>query len=147
VNVSKILREVAESFASRAEQSNRMFLMDTADEAVEVWGNETQLSQIFINLLDNALKFTQPNDTISVSTKLVEDVFEIRISDTGIGIPAEDLPNMFKRFHRGRNVSSITGNGLGLAIVKAVTEAHGGGVRVASTAKGSEFIVTLPTRL
>jgi signal transduction histidine kinase len=146
VNIFQLLREVAEPFASRAEQSNRTFVLNLPGEALDVMGNETQLRQVFINLLDNALKFTQPNDTISVSAKAAEDVFEIRISDSGIGIPAEDLPNMFKRFHRGRNVSSITGNGLGLAIVKAIVKAQRGEVAVSSEGigQGSEFVVTLP---
>jgi signal transduction histidine kinase len=149
VNISQLLREVAEPFASRAEQSNRMFTLDLPNEAVEIMGNEVQLRQVFVNLLENTLKFTQPNDTISVSVSSAENVVQINILDTGIGIPVEDLPNMFKRFHRGRNVSSITGNGLGLAIVKAVVEAHGGKVSVTSDGegKGSEFILNLTFRL
>jgi signal transduction histidine kinase len=149
LNLSQILREVAEPFASRAEQSNRTFNLDLPNEMIEVNGNETQLRQVFVNLLENTLKFTRPNDAISISANVFEDMIQIQISDTGIGIPLEDLPNMFKRFHRGRNVSSITGNGLGLAIVKAVVEAHGGDVSASSagTGYGSEFILNLPTRL
>jgi signal transduction histidine kinase len=149
VNISQVLGELAEPFASRAEQSNRVLTLDLPDEPIEVMGNEVQLRQVFVNLLENTLKFTQPNDTISVSATVYENIVEIKIADTGIGIPVEDLPNMFKRFHRGRNVSSITGNGLGLAIVKAVVEAHGGDVAAASAGMGygSEFILNFPTRL
>jgi signal transduction histidine kinase len=149
VNICQLLREVAEPFASRAEQSNRMFTLDLPNEAVEIMGNEVQLRQVFVNLLENTLKFTQPNDAILVSASSAENVVQIKILDTGIGIPVEDLPNMFKRFHRGRNVSSITGNGLGLAIVKAVVEAHGGKVSATSDGEGngSEFILNLPIRL
>jgi signal transduction histidine kinase len=97
-------------------------------------------------LLENTLKFTQAHDTISVSASTTEHGIHIKILDTGIGIPVEDLPKMFKRFHRGRNVSQYAGNGLGLAIVKAIAIGHGGEVNVASEGldKGSLFTLTLP---
>jgi signal transduction histidine kinase len=118
-------------------------------EKIEMMGNDLQLQQVFVNLLGNAIKFTQPDDSIKVSVGLIDDKVNIEISDTGIGIPAEDLPHLFKRFHRGRNVSEFSGNGLGLAIVKAIVEGHGGQVDVASNGvgHGSIFTVTLPARL
>jgi signal transduction histidine kinase len=105
-----------------------------------------QLRQVLTNLLENTIKFTRVNDAISLSAQVIDNEIQIRIKDTGIGIPEEDLPNLFKRFHRGRNVSEYAGNGLGLAIVKAIIEAHDGEVSVSSVGvgQGSEFIVTLP---
>jgi signal transduction histidine kinase len=146
IDLSKMIREVSESFASRAEQSNKKFNLNVPVQALEVLGNEMQLRQVVVNLLENALKFTRPKDSISISARRLEDSVEIKISDTGIGVPTNDLPNIFKRFHRGRNVSEYPGNGLGLAIVKAIVEAHGGEVSVSSKGlkKGSIFVVTLP---
>jgi signal transduction histidine kinase len=66
------------------------------------------------------------------------------VHDTGIGIPEEDVPQLFSRFHRGRNVASYPGNGLGLAIVKAIVEAHGGSVSAANTSPGARFCIILP---
>ncbi len=149
VDISQIIREIGEQFASRAEQSNRVFSLELPEEKIEVLGNEIQLRQVFINLLENAIKFTHPADSISFSTRVLNEKIEIKVSDTGIGIPKEDLLNLFKRFHRGHNVSEYMGNGLGLAIVKAIVLGHGGDVKAISDGigHGSEFIVTLPARL
>jgi two-component system sensor histidine kinase BaeS len=148
INLSDLIREVSEQFASRAEQSNRIFKLDVPDEMLEISGNELQLKQVLANLLDNAIKFTGENDTIVLFIGKLDDEIVIKISDTGIGIPAEDQKNLFERFHRGRNVAEFAGNGLGLAIVKAIVEAHGGKVSAKSDpGAGSEFRVTLPTRL
>ncbi len=147
VDVSQILHEIAEQFASRAEQANRNFEADLPDAKIEILGDEKQLRQVFTNLLENAIKFTSDYDTIKLSAKPLDNLVEIEVMDTGVGIPPDDLPNLFKRFHRGRNVSEIAGNGLGLAIVKAIVEVvHGGRVKVKSEGigMGSSFIVILP---
>ena len=148
LNLSALLSRIAEQYASRAEQSDRAFELDLPVEEIEVMGNEMQLHQVFVNLLENSLKFTAATDVIRLSAIVKEGQVVIEVTDTGIGIPAEDLPNMFNRFHRGRNVSDIAGNGLGLAIVKAVVEAHHGHVEVMSTEPGggSTFRVFLPAQ-
>jgi len=87
------------------------------------------------------------NDTISLSVERDKDQILIKLTDTGIGIPAEDQADLFERFHRGRNVAEYAGNGLGLAIVKAIVEAHAGHVSAKSElGRGSEFTVTLPKK-
>jgi len=146
VDISQIIREMAEQFASRAEQANRIFSLELPDEKVFITGNEIQLKQVFNNLLDNALKFTRETDSINVAVKNLQNEIMITIKDSGVGISREDLPHLFKRFHRGRNVSEFSGNGLGLAIAKAIVEGHGGSVDGMSRGigNGSEFTVTLP---
>jgi signal transduction histidine kinase len=67
------------------------------------------------------------------------------IEDDGIGIPPEDLPPLFNRFHRARNAATYPGNGLGLAIVKAVADAHGGKISVESSGHGTRFELSLPS--
>ena len=69
---------------------------------------------------------------------------ELWVADSGIGIPAEDLPQLFHRFHRGRNTTGYPGNGLGLAIVRAIAQSHGGSVCAANTQAGARFVVRLP---
>jgi signal transduction histidine kinase len=146
VNLSRLLPEIAEPYASRAEQSDRIFELDLPVGEIEVMGNEMQLRQVVENLLENALKFTRSGDTIRLSATTRDDEIVIEITDTGMGIPVDELSNIFKRFHRGRNVSNIAGNGLGLAIVKAVVEKHRGQVVVESMGpdRGSTFKVILP---
>jgi len=145
VDFPQLVREVGEQFASRAEQADRSFTMKLPGESVEVLGNETQLRQVVINLLENALKFTPASGWISLDLERSSDQTTLTVSDSGIGIPPEDLPHLFERFHRGRNTSEYPGNGLGLAIVKAIVSAHDGDIAVQSTPmQGTTISVTLP---
>ncbi|HMB22161.1 MAG: sensor histidine kinase [Chloroflexota bacterium] len=145
VDLTQLVREVGEVFASRAEQANRPFTMELPAEAVQVQGNETQLRQIITNLLENALKFTPASGWIALVLERVDDQVRLTVSDSGIGIPSEDLPHLFERFHRGRNAAEYPGNGLGLAIVKAIVDAHRGDVAVLSeTMQGTSISVSLP---
>jgi signal transduction histidine kinase len=146
VNLTQLVREIGEQFASRAEQTDRSFAMNVPKDDVRVLGNETQLRQVVINLLENALKFTPASGWISLNLECSADGISITVSDSGIGIPPEDLSHLFERFHRARNVSDYSGNGLGLAIVRAIVESHGGRVSGKSDGigQGSEFVVRLP---
>ena len=145
VDFMQLVREAGEQFASRAEQIEREFKLSLVDEPVIVMGREDQLRQVLINLLENALKFTPKDGLISVSLERSENEVTLIVSDTGIGIPPEDLPHLFERFHRGRNVSEYAGNGLGLAIVKAIVSAHSGSVTVQSEPRqGTLVTISLP---
>jgi len=145
VDLTQLVREVGEQFASRAEQTEREFRMSVMDEPAIVMGHQDQLRQVLMNLLENALKFTPKDGMISVSLESSENELRLNVADTGIGIPPEDLPHLFERFHRGRNASEYAGNGLGLAIVKAIVVTHGGQVAVQSEPlKGTLASVSLP---
>jgi two-component system phosphate regulon sensor histidine kinase PhoR len=104
------------------------------------------LGQVFLNLLDNAIKYTPDQGTITIAAGEKEGTIEINIEDTGIGIPPKDLSRIFERFYRVDKARSreLGGTGLGLAIVKHLVEAHRGTVLVESSGKGSRFSVTLP---
>ncbi len=146
VNIIQLVREVAEQFASHAEQMERMFTMELPKEELFIQGNETQLRQVFLNVLENALKFTPANGAISLRLEHSANEMTFTVSDTGIGIPPEDLPHLFERFHRGRNVSEYPGNGLGLAIVKAIVHGHQGNLIVRSEQQqGTAISVVFPT--
>ncbi len=144
-DIVQLIREMGEQFASRAEQTDRLLTMNVPTETLHVMGNEMQLKQVVINLLENALKFTPTNGTISLNLEHRANEIKLTVSDSGIGIPAEDLPHVFERFHRGRNVADYPGNGLGLAIVKAIVVAHGGNVAVQSQpGNGTRIMMSLP---
>ncbi len=106
-----------------------------------------KITQVFENLLDNALKYTPAGSRISVTGKRRTDEIEVRVADTGPGIPEADLPHIFERFYRvdkGRSRDK-GGTGLGLSIVKHIIQLHGGRVKVESKAgQGTVFILTLP---
>jgi signal transduction histidine kinase len=148
VDMIQLISEVGEQFASRGEQAERFFAMKISDENILVQGNEPQLRQVFINLLENALKFTPAQGRVSLNVDLERSANKVvvTVSDSGIGIPSEDLPHLFERFHRGRNVSEYPGNGLGLAIVKAIVSLHKGDLVVRSEERqGTAISVSFPT--
>jgi len=145
VNIIQLARQTGELFASRAEQSERIFNMDLPEGEVYIDGNESQLQQVIVNLLENALKFTPVNGKISLALECTTNEARLAVADSGIGIPPEDLPYLFKRFHRGRNASAYPGNGLGLAIVNAIVTLHRGTIHVRSEeAQGTLITITLP---
>ena len=96
------------------------------------------------NLLDNGIKFMPEGGAVSVGLCQEGEWAELWVENSGIGIPEEDLPRLFERFHRGRNATAYPGSGLGLAIVKAIVEAHGGRVRGENVEQGARFTVWLP---
>jgi len=108
-------------------------------------GDPHLLFQVFSNLLSNAVKYSPSGGLISVKAVIESDQVVITTRDNGIGIPEQDRAQLFERYHRGRNVSGITGTGIGLYLVKMVVTLHGGQVSVSSTeGRGSEFVVRLP---
>jgi signal transduction histidine kinase len=107
--------------------------------------DEKILRRILINLLSNAIKYSPSGGQIRMQLSINEREVTLRISDQGIGIPAEDQARIFEAFHRASNARSFAGTGLGLAIVKSNVEAHGGTVVFESSqGKGTAFIVRLP---
>jgi PAS domain S-box-containing protein len=100
-----------------------------------------------VNLLENAVKYSPPKTTIRLRVALLDRAAMITVSDEGIGIPQEDIPQLFEAFHRGRNVGSANGTGLGLVIVKQAIDAHHGSINVDSQLnQGTTFTLTIPVR-
>ena len=116
-----------------------------APEGVEVTADRTRLEQVAANLIDNAVKYTPPGGRVDIEVRRTEEAAQLRVRDTGPGIPADELPRIFDRLFRGDRSRAERGLGLGLSLVKAIVEAHDGKVDVESEAGGgSTFIVTLP---
>ena len=146
LQLNDLLAKVSELYASQAEQQGQVFSLDLPSEACQVWGNEPQLRRAISNLLDNALKFTPKGGAIEVGLRPLpeEGQVELWVKDEGIGIPVDETPQLFSRFHRGRNATHYPGSGLGLAIVKAIVESHGGQVAAQSCPEGAYFTLRLP---
>lgn len=116
-------------------------------ESAEVMGHRTRLEQALVNLLDNAVKFNRKGGEVTIEVERDESNVRITVTDTGIGIPSEDLPRIFERFYRVDKARSreVGGTGLGLSIVKHTVERMGGSVEVDSQlGKGSRFTIALP---
>jgi signal transduction histidine kinase len=139
------LAEDARHLTDRSETAPA-FVLEVNDE-LTVIGDAERLRQLVWNLVENAIRYTPAGGAVVLASRRHGRVAEITVSDTGIGIPPEDLPHIFERFYRvdrGRS-RAVGGTGLGLSIVKQVAEAHGGQVRVRSTpGEGSTFTVALP---
>jgi signal transduction histidine kinase len=116
-----------------------------ASPRVPVRGDASRLRQLITNLLDNAIKFTDPGGRVSVQAGRDGQQARLLVSDTGVGIPDDRLPHIFERFYQVDPARSSTGSGLGLSISRWIAEAHGGSIGVASgPGRGSTFAVTLP---
>jgi signal transduction histidine kinase len=112
---------------------------------VEVAGDGGRLHQIATNLLTNALKFTPAGGRITIEAGPASGRAILRVSDSGIGIPPDELPKIFDRFWRGRHAVRTAGSGVGLAVAAELARAHGGELRAASTeGVGTQMTLTLP---
>jgi two-component system phosphate regulon sensor histidine kinase PhoR len=124
-----------------ADEKNIELILEPVREKLQLFGDKTKLKQVFVNLVMNAIKYTEAGN-VKVIVEEEEHFGKIIIRDTGIGIPADDIPRIFERFFRVDKARSrsVGGTGLGLAIVKHIIEAHGSKVEVKSEpGKGSEF--------
>lgn len=144
VNLGELLKKTADSLAGVAEKAGVTMELLPAD-GMEVDGDGGQLSRLFLNLLDNAVKYGPAGGKVSVSVYKEGGRPAVKIADTGAGIPAEDLPHIFKRFYRADAARTAGGFGLGLAIAKSIAEAHGAEIKAESApGRGSAFTVIFP---
>ena len=119
-------------------------LLDINIEDYYINGNKEMLNQVWVNLLDNAIKFNNKNGIVSVNMKKEEGNVFINITDTGLGIARQSIPKIFDKFYQGDTSHATHGNGLGLAIVKKIIELHGGTIECDSIiSKGTKFTIIL----
>ncbi len=144
LSLSQLVRECADKYATRAGHAEISFNSELSPEAIDICGDEVQIQRALDNLLDNALKFTPTGGSITLQLKANDQHACITVKDTGIGIPPEDLPHVFRRFHRGRNAAAYPGSGLGLAIAKAIIDRHGGDLKIESDLHGTSATILLP---
>lgn len=151
VEISALVLQCCDMFEPVAESKSIQYIVEI-EPNLQILGNRLHLRQIFNNLIDNALKFTQAQGKVHIQLKKqLSDtpVIEFAVADTGVGIAAEELPKLFQRFYRGerdrRRGITQRSTGLGLSICRAVAQAHGGKINVTSTLnQGSRFVVEFP---
>ena len=144
VNLNELLRDVVDLYTIVAEEKRITVALDLPDRC-EVLIDGARMRQVFANLLDNALKYTEEGGQVSIRARTGETEALVTVRDTGIGIPLEEQNKIWERLYRGDKSRSQRGLGLGLSLVKAVVEAHNGSVQVRSLeGQGSEFAVRLP---
>ncbi len=146
VNLGKLINDLSTDVDVLCQEKGLSFRPGHTEDLV-VKGDEIRLRGLFMNLLDNAVRYTPSPGSVSVSVRREEQMAVVAITDTGVGIPAEDIPLVFERFYRvdKSRLRSEGGSGLGLAICRHIAEAHGGKIEVESRiGVGSTFSVWLP---
>lgn len=146
VRIKDLLTELSSDVEVLARDKSLSFSMGPLED-VTVRGDKVKLRQLFLNLLENAVRYTSSGGSIFSSVVKRKETAVISVSDTGIGIPPEHLPRIFERFYRVDKARSRAegGAGLGLAIVRYIVKVHGGKIEVESQpGRGSTFRVTLP---
>ena len=144
-DLAKVVKDCVEQVQPVAGQRNVKVLADLAP--VEITGDAERLAQVVTNLLANAIQYNRLDGEVRIKLEAKSGLAVLTITDTGPGIPAQDLPHVFERFYRGDKSRTISNGhaGLGLAISKAIVEAHGGTIEVSSrTGQGTTFTVRLP---
>jgi PAS domain S-box-containing protein len=147
LDFSDVLSNALDTTRETIESAKHTIRVDLPPEPIRIEGDAIRLSQVVVNLLNNASKYTAPGGDILLTARVQEEQLEIRVRDSGRGIAAESLDEVFKMFAQPRRSSRPQdGLGVGLALVRRIVELHGGTVGAASggLGKGSEFTVRLP---
>ncbi len=145
VDLAATVTQAAELLRPRFDDAGLGLSIDTTPVLVD--GDAGRLHQVAVNLLSNALKFTPNGGNVTVVVEPIEALAKLVVSDTGPGIPADELTHLFERFWRGSGAARSAGSGIGLAIVAELVRAHGGTVTVDSPpGEGASFTVLLPRR-
>ena len=148
--ISALLEEACDRLAPAAEQAGVTLTGSGAELATRIHGDRRQLVSALTNLIDNAIKYSDPGGRVDVSAEVTEEEVLLAVTDHGIGIPARDLDRVFERFYRVDQARSrhTGGTGLGLAIVRHVAVNHSGTVEVDSRlGEGSSFRLRLPASI
>jgi signal transduction histidine kinase len=150
VPLNAVIERAVQMFRGAAEVAGIELIVARLDR-VHVSGDQSRLSQVLNNLIDNGLKFTPEGGRVSISLTANFDTKRaiLSVTDTGSGIAPDDLPHVFERFYRADKSRSRTegprGTGLGLSICEAIVRSHGGRMSVQSVAgQGTTFVVDLP---
>lgn len=146
VDPSRVAETVLATVGPLARQRGIELVNEVSSDSPPVWADGVRLTQVLLNLLTNAVKFTPPDGRVLLRLRWSPHETEWQVQDTGIGIPASDLPHVFDRFYRVHGDRNRTqgGSGLGLTIVKRAIEAHDGQIGVESGDWGTRFTFVLP---
>lgn len=147
IELNELIRDIVAEFKTLAEQKNITIIFDTEDR-IHLKADQTLITRLFINLIENSIKYMGQAGKITISTMNIQKYALIKIEDTGTGISKKDLPYIFDKFYQAEESRSGSGFGLGLSLVKWITEVHKGSVEVSSDInKGTVFLLKLPLEI
>jgi len=146
VPLTEVIREISTLYQSQAHEKGLALRCDCPGDALNVWGDKSELDRIMNNLVNNAVKYTEKGE-VCVRVERTDGFARIVVSDTGIGIPRDAIPQLFQEFFRAKNAKELqeTGTGLGLSIIKDLVERYDGTIEVDSVeGQGTTFTLLLP---
>jgi two-component system phosphate regulon sensor histidine kinase PhoR len=149
IRMDAFFRQIVRDWTNRKNAGELELILEMDDNLPPVDADAIRLEQVLLNLLDNAVAYSNPPRKVALFGGVREGMMEVRITDNGIGIPPADLPHVFERFYRVDKARSRSsgGTGLGLSIVKQILQMHGGSVRAESElGKGTSIVLRLPLR-
>lgn len=144
--VAGIYDTIRDDMSLRASAQNRLLSVSFPEGLPTIAADRASVSEVFGNLIDNAIKYSNEGGAINVTANVKSDMVEITVEDHGIGMPSNVVSNLFQKFYRShRSRETVAGTGIGLYISKAIVESHGGSISVRSEeSRGSTFTVSLP---
>lgn len=147
IDLTTLLQDIGDSLRPLAESKGLTLDFAISDD-LTISGDSDALIRLFVNLLDNAIKYTRQGNITLSANRETRDILKITVADTGMGIAAEHLPHIFDRFYRVDRSRSSGGSGLGLAIASEIAQAHGGTIEVSSrVGEGTTFTLRFPNRI
>jgi two-component system phosphate regulon sensor histidine kinase PhoR len=145
VDPVKLLSVAAERMRAQAERAGLALSVAETATLPGVRADAGRLEQVLVNLIHNAVKFTVPGGTVTLSAEAEGKFVRFSVRDTGVGVPEEELERVFERFYKADRARSGGGTGLGLSIARHIVEAHGGRIWAESVeGQGSTFFFTIP---
>ena len=146
ISVADCVRRALDSMNGCARQRDVTLKLDVGGDVPVVTADPDRVEQVAINLIANAIKFSPSGSTVAISVEHRKDDVQVAVTDSGPGIPKEDLAHVFDRFYQGRNARECqSGSGLGLAISKAILDGHGGSISARNNrGAGATFVFALP---
>ncbi len=145
ISIGEAIGHAVDRLKAQADRAGLTIDVNAPADLPRVVGDERRVEQVLVNIIHNAIKFTPSGGRVSISARVQGDRMLVSVVDTGVGIPADDLPRIFERFYKADKSRSGGGTGLGLAIARHIVEAHGGRIWAESMeGKGATFHFTLP---
>lgn len=139
------LEQAALTFHERALREGKQFTYDIPDVAAPMTGDPERMMQVFVNIIDNAIKYTEKDGTVRVQAAIEDAYIRVAVADTGKGIPAQDLPHIKEKFYKAD--TTVRGSGIGLAVADEIVRLHGGEIQIESElGKGTTVTVLLPKK-
>ncbi len=145
-DVEELVLNAALQVRKAAEEKKIEVSIQPPQAPIVVYCDPKWTEEAIFNILDNAVKYTPQGGRVALTVESYETYCRINISDTGCGIPPEEIPKIFQRFYRGQSVQAVDGVGLGLPLARKIVQAQGGWIKVTSDRAGSQFSVFLPHR-